>query len=93
MPYPKRSSPSDPDLGAAFRHELAQAAAKSGLAAGGPALWPRFAGYYQGLARLPRRMRRALQRQWRRSLGGLALLLALGQAPTLAATITVEGAT
>jgi len=38
-------------------------------------------------------MRRALQRQWRRSLGGLALLLALGQAPALAATITVEGAT
>jgi hypothetical protein len=32
-------------------------------------------------------MRRALQRQWRRSLAGLALLLVLGQAPALAATI------
>jgi hypothetical protein len=36
-------------------------------------------------------MRRALQRQWRRSLAGLALLLVLGQAPALAPTINVGG--
>ncbi|MGH8567357.1 MAG: choice-of-anchor Q domain-containing protein, partial [Gammaproteobacteria bacterium] len=47
--------------------------------------------YYQALARLPRKARRALQRRWRRSLGGLALLLALGQAPALAVTINVDG--
>ena len=44
-----------------------------------------------GIARLPRKARRALQRRWRRSLGGLALLLALGQAPALAASINVGG--
>jgi hypothetical protein len=53
------------------------------------ALFPRFARHYQALARLPRRTRRALQRQWKRSLGALALLLALGQAPALAADINV----
>ncbi|MGH3999453.1 MAG: hypothetical protein ACRDTJ_18580, partial [Pseudonocardiaceae bacterium] len=47
--------------------------------------------YYQGLARLPRRARRALQRRWRRSLASIALLCALGQAPALAATINVGG--
>jgi hypothetical protein len=52
---------------------------------------PRFAGYYQGLACLPRKLRRALQRRWRRSLGGIALLCAFGQAPALAATISVGG--
>jgi len=86
----KSSFPSRSDVLAVFRQELARAAAVPGLAAG-PALLPRFAGYYQGLARLPRRGRRTLQRQWRRSLGGLALLLALGQAPALAATINVDG--
>ena len=83
----KPSFPSDPDVLAVFQKELARAA----LVRSGPALWPRFAGYYHGLAPLPRRVRRALQRQWRRSLGGLALLLALGQAPALAATINVDG--
>ena len=74
-----------------FQEELAQAAAPPGLAAAGPALWP-FAGYYQGFARLPRKARRALQRRWRRSLGKAgAPLLALGQAPALAATINVGG--
>lgn len=63
------------------------------LAAAGPALWPRFARYYQGFARLPRRLRRSLQRRWRRSLAGIALLCALGQAPSLAATINVDGTT
>ena len=58
-----------------------------------PDLLPRFAGYYEHLTQLPRRTRRALQRQWRRSLPALALLLALGQAPALAATIAVDGTT
>ena len=40
---------------------------------------------------LPRRVRRALQRQWRLPLAGVALLLALGQHPSLAATIPVGG--
>ena len=88
-PYP--SLHSDPELLNRFQGELARTAARPGLGAAGPALWPRFAGYYQGLARLPRKVRRALQRRWRRSLGGLALLCALGQAPALAATINVSG--
>ncbi|MGI8427388.1 MAG: choice-of-anchor Q domain-containing protein [Actinomycetota bacterium] len=83
----------DPDVLTRFHEELAQAAAMTGLAPPSPALWPRFAGYYQGLARLPRKARRALQRRWRRSLGGLAVLWALGQAPALAATISVDGTT
>lgn len=90
MPNPSASSPADPQALAAFQEELARAAMPA-LAAAGPALWPRFAAYYQGLARLPRRLRRALQRRWRRSLGGIALLCALGQAPALAATIDVGG--
>jgi len=56
-----------------------------------PGLLPRFAEHYQQLKALRRRMRRSLQRQWKRSLAGLALLLALGQAPALAATINVGG--
>ena len=43
-------------------------------------LLPCFVDHYQRLKALPRRIRRALQRQWKRSLAGLALLLALGQA-------------
>ncbi|MGH8589889.1 MAG: right-handed parallel beta-helix repeat-containing protein [Gammaproteobacteria bacterium] len=89
MPFPKALFPSN--ALAVFRAELARAAVSPEPAATSPALWPRFAGYYQALARLPRKARRALQRRWRRSLGGLALLLALGQAPALAATITVDG--
>src|SRR5215217_4894216 len=54
-------------------------------------LLPQFAEHYEKLKTLPRRMRRSFQRQWRRSLAGLALLLALGQAPALAATINVGG--
>ena len=92
MPNPNPSPHSDPEVLTRFQEELARAAALPGLASAGPALWPRFAGYYQGLARLPRKARRALQRRWRRSLGGLALLCALGQAPALAATINVGGA-
>jgi hypothetical protein len=54
-------------------------------------LLPRFATYYTELRALPRRVRRALQRHWKQSLAGLALWLALGPSPGLAATITVGG--
>jgi hypothetical protein len=37
-------------------------------------------------------VRRGLQRQWRKSLAGIALLLALGQTPALATTISVDEA-
>jgi hypothetical protein len=56
-----------------------------------PDLLPRFIEHYQQLKALPRRMRRGLQRQWKRSLAGVALLIALGQAPALAATLNVSG--
>ncbi|HKF96196.1 MAG TPA: hypothetical protein VKB96_16715 [Gammaproteobacteria bacterium] len=52
---------------------------------------PRFAAHYQQLKALRRRVRRSLQRQWKRSLAGLALLIAPGQASALAATINVGG--
>ena len=54
-------------------------------------LLPRFAVCYTQLRALPRRVRRALQRKWKHSLAGVALLLALGQEPVLAATINVGG--
>jgi hypothetical protein len=54
-------------------------------------LLPRFANHYQQLNALRRRVRRGLQRKWKHSLAGVALLLALGQAPALAATINVQG--
>jgi hypothetical protein len=54
-----------------------------------PDLLPRFAEQYQQLKALPRRMRRMLQRQWKRSLAGLALPLAFEQAPTPAAMRTL----
>src|SRR5262245_14407045 len=57
------------------------------------ALWHCFAAHYTRLQALPRRVRRALQRQWRQSLAGLALLLALGDVPALATTIHVDGTT
>lgn len=50
----------------------------------------RFIATYEALRALPRRVRRRLQRQWKQSLAGVALLLTLGATPTLAATtITV----
>lgn len=55
-------------------------------------LFPQFAAHYQRLASLPRRTRRRLQHAWKRSLAGVALLLALGQGQTLAAMIDVDGA-
>ncbi len=54
-------------------------------------LLPAFTTHYQTLQTLPRRTRRSLQRRWKRSLPALALLLALGQMPALAATINVGG--
>ncbi len=93
MPNPNASSPAGPQVLTLFQEELARAAAMPDLAPAGPGLWPRFAGYYHGLACLPRRLRRVLQRRWRRSLGGIALLCALGQAPALAATIFADGTT
>lgn len=51
----------------------------------------RYAEHYARLVALPRRVRRALQRKWKRSLAGVALLIVFGQAPALAATITVVG--
>jgi hypothetical protein len=53
-------------------------------------LLPRFAAHYSELKALPRRLWRNLQRQWKRSLAGVALLFVLGQAPALAATINVN---
>ena len=55
MPNPNAASPVDPQILTLFQEELARAAAMPGLAPPGPALWPRFAGYYHGLVRLPRK--------------------------------------
>jgi hypothetical protein len=46
MPDAKHTSPADPQVLAFFQQELARTAALPGLAAAGPTLWPRFAGYY-----------------------------------------------
>jgi hypothetical protein len=54
-------------------------------------LLPCFANHYDRLKALPRHMRRSLQRKWKQSLAGVALLLALSQALTMAATINVGG--
>ena len=55
-----------------------------------PEFRSRVAVYETQLRALPRRVRRALQRQWRLPLAGIALMLALGQSPGLAATISVS---
>lgn len=79
----------------AWRAQLAQAATnpdlRQRLSNCERELLPRFAAQYTRLQTLPRRVRRAMQRQWKRSLGGVALLLALGQTPAVAATINVSG--
>ena len=59
------------------------------IAGCGPALLPRFAVHYQKLQALSRHARRTLQRKWKQSLSGIALLLALN--PAQAATINVDG--
>ena len=62
---------------------------RSMLAVPGKDLLPRFAQHYQHLLALPRRARRSLQRQWKRTLGGVALLLALTPGAAFAATMNV----
>ena len=85
----------DPAIRATFQAQLAEARETPGLSGlvtlPAPDLYPRYSDYYRQLCQLPRRGRRSLQRQWKRSLAALALLLALGQAPALAATIHVDG--
>jgi hypothetical protein len=81
----------------AWREQLAQATGNATLvlqlAGNEHAILPLFAAQYTKLAALPRQVRRTMQRQWKRSLAGMALLLTLGQAPALAGTINVtEGA-
>lgn len=64
------------------------------IARQGPGVLGRFGRFYDALAALPRRARRALQKRWAVSLAGAALLLALGfSAPPAAqaATIVVDG--
>ncbi|MGQ0593866.1 MAG: choice-of-anchor Q domain-containing protein [Gammaproteobacteria bacterium] len=77
------------DAGARAAFEMLAGTAGLGSAPERQALLPRYARYYVALSRLPRRARRALQRRWRRSLAAIALLLALGQGPALAAVLTV----
>jgi len=60
---------------------------------GGGELQRRVTACYTQLCALPRRTRRALQRKLALSLAGVALLLALGQGPSQAATIVVDGTT
>jgi Ca2+-binding RTX toxin-like protein len=91
-------TPFDSQLRASLHIELAAASQDSTmrplLTGAGDELLPRYAHYYNHLAHLPRRARRALQRHWKRSLSALALLLTLGQAPeVLAQTIPVNGTT
>ena len=85
----------DPAIRATFQAQLAEARETPGLSGlvtrPAPDLYPRYSDYYRQLCQLPRRVRRSLQRQWKRSLSALALLLALGQVPALAATINVDG--
>ncbi|MGH8489852.1 MAG: hypothetical protein ACREXS_13545, partial [Gammaproteobacteria bacterium] len=89
------NSTADPEIRVRFQAQLAEARETPVLSrlVGRPTadLYPRYSGYYRRLCQLPRRVRRQLQRQWRRSLSAIALLLALGQAPALAATINVDG--
>lgn len=80
---------------AAWQTAVAEAARRPELQAQvaqrAEALYPRFAAAYARLRTLPRRLRRGMQRQWRRSLAGVALLVALGLAPGWAATLNVTG--
>jgi hypothetical protein len=90
----KPSIPSDQGAFAAWQAQLQLAkdpSLKQQLLQREYELLPRFAEQYQALSNLPRRMRRSLQRKWKQSLAGVALLIALGQAPALAATINVDG--
>ena len=59
------------------------------LANQGELFFPRFAEHYDTLRALPRRARRSLQKTWKHTLAGVALLLALNGAPALANEINV----
>jgi hypothetical protein len=54
---------------------------------------PGFTTHYRRLTALPRRTRRSMQRQWKRTLGVIALLMTLGQTPAWAATIELTPGT
>src|SRR5947207_420036 len=94
MSHPSLVSHLDPHAEAALAAELAAALENPALrpvvrGALGPQLGPRVARYYEQLRLLPRRVRRRLQRRWKRSLAGVAMLLALGATPTQATTFNV----
>ena len=95
MQRSSRASILDPHVRAAWQEQIAAARQRPGLlpelVRRRDELLPRFAAYYTYLRALPRRVRRALQRQWHLPLAGVALMLALGQSPALAATIPVSG--
>ena len=86
---------SDPSILYAWQAQVAQSARDPGLpqplVCQQSELWTRFAAHYQALKSLRRPVRRRLQRHWKRSLAGVALLLALGAIPAWAATIQVGG--
>jgi hypothetical protein len=95
-PTVSRQSRLRSDVLQAWRDQLAtqhDVALAHGACRREPELLSRFGDCYQRLHALPRRWRRALKRRLRRSLAGVALLLALGQGAALAATITVDGTT
>ena len=97
MPHaPSRVPGEDPRVWAAWRAQVAAVAQHvplhRQLLAHERELLPRFAAHYTRLRACPRRVRRAMQRQWRQSVAGIALLLTLAGAPALAATINVGGA-
>ena len=54
-------------------------------------LFFKFAEQYEILLSLPRRVRRSIQRKWKHSIAAIALLLALGTSPALAADFNVNG--
>lgn len=85
---------SDENVLSAWREQLTKAARnpklKQQLVYRERELLPRFTAHYQKLRTLPRRVRRSLQRKWKQSLAGVALLMVLGQVPALAATIDVS---
>ena len=93
MQRSSRASILDAHVRAAWQEQIAAARRTPGLlpeiTRRREELLHRFTAYYIQLRALPRRVRRALQRQWHLPLAGVALMLALGQSPALAATIPV----
>jgi hypothetical protein len=85
----------DQDVLPAWETQVAEAARNATLnhiiKAREAELLPLFAAHYERLTALPRCARRRLQRHGRRSLAALALWLALGATPALAAVINVGG--